>query len=533
MDRQLPERQEEPATFGATSHSAWSISRPLMLLALFGIALVAVILVILGTRWGVDVGWDDSFQYITSAENLAHGRGLGYSVANGGVVRLAHYPPMLPLVLALFEVIGVRAITAMRWFNIVLFVFNMGVTGYLAYRLTRSRASWVVAALLFVLSSAFIKIHTMAMSDGLYLALSMTGLVVLDMYLRGRRTPFLIVSALVVGAAFLTRYVGASLVIVGCLALAMDAKRTVTARAMAAAAFGFISTVPMLVWLGYTRAGADRVANRVLAWHPIGASFLRSTVDTLFTWFVPGRFVHGRELQFLLSFTLIALLALVLWLRSDAKERLGRVGQWVFAPGLAWMLAVYPFAYYFVFVLSKSLIDDSIFIDDRLLAPILQVLIVALAVGLNQLARADRRFGPAFAGALFIAVSGLYLSRAYSSVGYMYREGFGYTSRGYHESPAVALAQRVTSHPIFTNAVPALYYWTGRVPYSIVPIAETRRRLQEECGILIVFDSIPLDLFNLTRDEVAGGLLLQRTSIADIYSSPSCVTQLAPWLNTP
>jgi len=56
--------------------------------------------------------------------------------------------------------------------------------------------------------------------------------------------------------------------------------------------------------------------------------------------------------------------------------------------------------------------------------------------------------------------------------------------------------------------------------------------LQEECGILIVFDSIPLDLFNLTQDQVAVGLVVERTSIADIYSSPSCATQLAPWLNS-
>ena len=530
--RTSPESRAAHATSGVSSVLAWRISQPFFLSALVALAFAGGILVFLGTRWGADVGWDDSFQYITSAENLAHGRGLGYSVPNGGVVRLTHYPPMLPLVLAPFEVIGFRAVLVMRWFNIVLFVFTMAMTGTLAYRLTRSRASCVVAALLVVLSSAFIKIHTQAMSDGLYLALSIAGLALLERYLRGRRTSFLILSALVIGAAFLTRYVGASLVLVGCLALLTDTRRRGAARAAAVAAFVFISTTPMLVWLGYTRAGTNRVAGRLIAWHPIEASFLRSTVDTLYTWFVPGRLVHGRELLFLLSFILVALLVVVLWLRSDANRRFRRLRQWAFEPGLAWMLVVYPFVYYFVFVLSKSLIDDSIFVDDRLLAPILQVLILALVVVLTRLWRTNRRIGPAFAVALFIAVAGLYLSRTYSTVGTLYREGSGYTSRGYHESPAIALAQRFAGHPIFTNAVPALYYWTGRVPYSIDPLAETKRRLQEECGILIVFDSIPLDLFNLTQDQVAVGLVVERTSIADIYSSPSCATQLAPWLNS-
>ena len=63
------------------------------------LGILAVVIAIAGTRWGLAVD-DDSYRYITAARNLAGGLGLGALTADGTIIPLTHHPPLVSLSLA-------------------------------------------------------------------------------------------------------------------------------------------------------------------------------------------------------------------------------------------------------------------------------------------------------------------------------------------------------------------------------------------------------------------------------------------------
>ena len=498
-------------------------------LGLAALALVGVPLILLGTRWGPGIS-DDSFEYLTAAENLAAGRGLDWSGPDGATSPLTHYPPFLSVILAGLIRLGMSSQAAIRALNAALFGVNVALTGVAARRLTGSSALSLLAAALFLLSDVMIRAHAEAMSEGLYLTLSLAGLLLLARSLRTKGGWYLTAAALFIAAASLTRYVGVSLILVGSLALLATPGGPLAKKVRRAAWFLLLTCAPLFVWVGHIYRLTAHLANRSVLWHPVGPGFLVEILDVFLTWFVPGRLVHGRALLVALVVTMVAILvALVLKRRTrsgvpplDAPPDLT----------LARLLVGYLMAYLAVFIIAKSTIDNLIFVDNRLLSPMLQVLILLGVFVLRWLSTAGLP-RPRLALALPVAaLLLLYAGRAYRMASLLYEEGVGYTSRGYHESSTIDLLRVLRDRPIFTNAVPAVYFATGKVPYSITPLDNARERADAECGLLVVFHSMPLDLFGLTPSQVAEGQLLDAHPDAEVYYSASCTTELEPYLGS-
>ena len=503
---------------------------PWPLIGLASLSLVGLVLVTLGTRWGAAISYD-SFQYLTAAENLALGRGLAWSAPDGLVVPLTHYPPLLSVVVAILIRSGFSSMAAIQTLNIALFGLNIYWTGVAARRLTNSAVWGLLAPILFLLSDVMIQAHAEAMSEALYMALSVPALLLLS-DMDGAWKPWKIATAgLLAAAAWLTRYAGLSLLLAGGTVLLLRPGRPRRDRMAAAALFVGLAAVPMLIWIGRTYMLSGEVANRSLAWHPAGLEFLAGMVDLLLTWFAPGRWVHGRSLQLLGA---AIALGLLLWAagRRWAAERSPAVhsresSRW------AGLLLVYAISYGTVFVVAKWTFDELIYLDNRLLSPMLQALLLLTAFALHRLSAVRFKLARPAAVILSLALVGLYAGRTHRVVKWLYEEGAGYTARGFHESSTIALLQRLDDRPVFTNAVPAVYFWTGRIPYTITPLGTARERVTAECGLLVVFHSIPLDLFGVTEPQVSEGMLIEAYSDAEAYYAPICSSQLAPWLRSP
>ncbi len=110
----------------------WPVTAVFLLIGAAGTALLWYC-----TRWGAGL-IDDAFIYITSAQNLAAGRGLVWPWGEGQLLPLTHYPPMFPLSLAAFELLGVNAVFAARLLNAAAFGGSLVLAGVLARRATRS-----------------------------------------------------------------------------------------------------------------------------------------------------------------------------------------------------------------------------------------------------------------------------------------------------------------------------------------------------------------------------------------------------------
>lgn len=496
------------------------------------LALSGVVLVGLGTRWGPALS-DDSFTYITSARNLAAGQGFGAQTVSGQIIPLAHYPPLLSLTLAGFELIGIDAVTASRWLNAALFALTIATTGYAVQWMTGKRAFGLFGALLMLLSEVMIGVHSAAMSEGLYLWLSLLGLLLLARSRRSGLRAELIVAAVVIGLAFIARYIGLALIAAGSLWLILNPRLALRRRLADTAAFAAVGVLPMLLWVARNLLTIGDLTDRTPALYPVGLEFLRGIANVVFIWFIPGRFVHGNEVLIALALLLLAVGGGV-FARGRRRAELGLESgrKQLRAPRLETLLVLYALTFLALFLISKSFFDPAIYVDNRLLSPLHLAVVILVVVLLARVWESEtvlvRRGVLAVCGLLLA----FYAYRTVDSVGYLYREGLGYTSRGWHGSDAIDLVQRLGDRKIYTNAVPAIYFWTGRTVNSMRHFETVRPALQTECSVLIVFDSIPLSLFDLTQEQVAKGLRRQERDLADVYFHPDCAGELAPYLDT-
>ena len=136
-------------------------------------------------NWGVGVSHDSIF-YISAAENFLEGNGIS-RIGGGNVAKpLTHFPPLYPLSLSsLGYFIGLRE--AADWSAAVLFGINAVLIAVIIYVGTKSLWAGLSGGLLGVISPLLLNIHFEAMSEPLYLASTLTSLLLLACYLSHRK----------------------------------------------------------------------------------------------------------------------------------------------------------------------------------------------------------------------------------------------------------------------------------------------------------------------------------------------------------
>src|SRR5512141_1115463 len=138
------------------------------------LAAIGIILVLRATPEGLGLS-DDSIAYIAGARSMLAGNGYreAWLASNGPVT---HFPPAFPAVLAFFGTLGIDPLHAVRWVNALLFGASAFVLGILAWRMTPSLTAGLVLAGLFVLSGDLLQVYTAAMSEPLFIFLSLLSL---------------------------------------------------------------------------------------------------------------------------------------------------------------------------------------------------------------------------------------------------------------------------------------------------------------------------------------------------------------------
>ena len=173
---------------------------------------IGMFLVWYSTVWGAGL-ISDSFQYAATARNLAHGNGFTLPYGDGELIPMTKYAPMFSILLAGLELIGVSAIVGARILNILLFGVNIVLMFLSVKKLTRSDIFSLLPSLLFTLSFVTVEVHTWALSEPLYICLSLLSFLFLQNHFEQAKVNWLLLAALTTSLAFLTRYVGFSLVI--------------------------------------------------------------------------------------------------------------------------------------------------------------------------------------------------------------------------------------------------------------------------------------------------------------------------------
>ena len=205
-----------------------SIKRePILYAFLSFTAVLGVVALMLSTHWGPGIGGDATI-YITSARNLLAGKGLGLIQPDGGFRLIPYFPPFFSLVLSLIGLTGADLVAAAHWLNMLLFGGLVWLAGSLTYRVSRSVPLAGVLAVLLMASPILIPVYSWAMAEPLSIFCGVLGLVwLVDYFHQPQRRSLLILSGLLAGLSFLTRYSAVAYLAAGWIGLLIFSPKTI------------------------------------------------------------------------------------------------------------------------------------------------------------------------------------------------------------------------------------------------------------------------------------------------------------------
>lgn len=519
-------------------------------LTLILIAATGTILVLRATPEGLFLS-DDSIAYIAGARSLLAGEGYR-AIWLESSRPVTHFPPGFSSALAFLGLFGLDPLRGTRFLNALLFGFNAALLGILVWRMTPSLIAGLIAAALFVANGDLLQVHTAAMSEPLFIFLSLLAFWAFDLYFElppssvGRGIAgewwWLAACGALTGLAYLTRYAGLALAVTF-LAAIVVLRSTWRKRLISMGIFlaGFLPFA--LGWALRNRLVADNVTNRVLAWHPITAENLRLGVYTFSSFLIPveeWRQAMAKQPYLLEGLILLVLGAALAWTLLQVRNLLSKPRQ---ASELkrggkesrevvSFTTALYLFAYLASIVASMTLFDAATKFKLRILAPVfvsLLILLVAFGIWLRKKNR------PLVIAAVVLLL-GLSAYKQSVTLAHWSQGGLGYASFQWYDSQAMAYLRTLPEGmSIYTNEPAAVYLYTGRgarVLPSRYDSATARERPDFEAAVagmqadvrqgkavLAVFDggeNIAADV-----DMLAGGLRLVFKGQGDeIYTKP-------------
>ena len=112
-------------------------------------------------------------------------------------------------------------------------------------------------------------------------------------------------------------------------------------------------------------------------------------------------------------------------------------------------------------------------------------------------------------GVIILALAAVNTIRSLEMVQSYHELGRGYASARDHISETYAYLRQRPDTPIYSNAFAAIYFWVGRDTFSLPPRAEIsamKDNMRQNGALLVIFKSIPVELYGLTEAELIEGL---------------------------
>lgn len=480
---------------------------------IFSIGVIGIVTVIYCTVWGAALS-DDSYYYISSARNLIAGKGFDLT---------PHFAPLLSLLLSAIGIFKIDPLISIRWVNAILFAVNIYLIARIIYTLTRSRAFSLIGAFFALISSTLIMIHSWAMSEALFTTLILFGLWVYGAGYAKSGWQIPLFTGIFFGLAAVTRYIGIAFLLTGGIYWLFEKGKVLRTRLRNAFVFSLSGIIPLFLWMIRNEILIGRPTNRVLAVHLIPESSWVTMLNTVLLWFIPGRFVHGKEILWLVGIvTLSVILVLYYLLRKHRGVTSLSTLNDQQKPIAFFTLGI--LAYLFILIISRSFFDERIPMDERLLSPILVLGLVLIVCLFAWQWHPSRWISISLIILLSLVITVTNLTRSIQMVQSYHEVGRGYASARDHISETYAYLRNRPSIPVYSNAFAAIYFWTGRVTNPIPSssgIIAMKEDMKQTGAFLVIFDSIRVELYGTTREELIQGLVEQiRLSEATIYRSP-------------
>ena len=456
--------------------------RLISILVLGLLVVLGTLLILKATPEGLSLS-DDSIAYIAGARSMLAGQGYreAWLASNQPVT---HFPPGFSSILAFFGLFGFDPLRGTRLVNALLFGINAGLLGILVWRMTPSLTAGLVIAALFVTNSEMLQVHAAAMSEPLFIFLSLCAFWNFDLYFErppssvGRGVAgewwWLVASGVFAGMAYLTRYSGIALV--ATFILAITILRSTWRKRFTSVGIFLAGFLPFaLGWYLRNRLVAENATNRTFAWHPISADNFTIGVRVFSEFFIPVEswrreiFKQGGIVETMIVIVLGVLLIWTLrrmWIylmrpkQASAWARGGKESREV----VSLTTGLYIFAYLASIVASMTMFDAATKFKLRILSPVfVGMLIMLVAFGIWM--RNKQRWLVAIATIILLGFS---VYKQTITVEQWSRSGLGYASFQWYDSQAMEYLRGLPDNmKIYTNEPAAVYLYTGRGAYVL------------------------------------------------------------------
>ena len=458
--------------------------------------------------WGIDFSFDSSI-YLLTAENFIRGEGLNIAVSSGRVLPQMHYPPLYSMLLALLISAGIDNLSAPLYMNIFLFGLNILIFSLIIYESTSSLKMSLLMSFLLFSSNIFIYIHTIAMSEALFIALSFLSFYFLLKHIKYGDYTTLIISSVLMGAAFLTRYAGAAFVAAGVVTIIIYNLQKPVNALKKATIMVILGILPAIIWtLGHFSLLIKYIAlgGRSFKWHPVSVQILISLADVVSKLFLPAKTPFQIRTIFLLIVSTIVFYMLYKYrkvmfcvLKKNLKNP--DTNNAVFI-----ITILYLIMYTLLIVFSIFLVDAFISLNSRILSPLFATLLILSVHGVHRFVTQVK--GQTIINLLLIAIiSGGVLLSSVRSIYYLlilHNEGMGYVSMNSRKSEIIKyLKHHSEKSVIFANDPAPVFLLTGKradfLPSSVFPFTQTpnpnlesdiefmKEQLKNRNGIVICF----------------------------------------------
>jgi len=461
----------------------------------------------------------DSVVYLCAADNLLRGNGLVKISGNADLIPMTHFPPLYPLLIAMGEFIGFKQLAFCGYINIVVFILNVIFLGFLVYKSTHGNIeASCFGSLLIISSYDILRAHICAMTDPIFILLTLSSLFTLTLYINKESTLYLIICSILVALSFLLRYVGLSLIITIIVGMLFLCKGGFEKKVSDCAIFLAISSMPMALWISRNLYLTGNPFNRAFGYHMLSLTNFPAKVGHILQ--------RLGSLSFPVYISVILASVLIIILigyfakpsRKLFKDKLQGIGI------IPCLMIIFIIAYLFVVIISVLFFDSAIYLGYRILLPIIvfgQLLIIILLAGYLS----NKKL------LIFVLIIiGCQLYRW--DFGKIYKEELVYSGPQWTHSEIINKVNKLpSSYRIYTNGPDVIYFMTGKLTYATpeeiisVKNVPNPKKLSEIREMALNFNegkSVLVWLDNITwrHDLVSKQSLLSSLMVTLFYMAP-------------
>ena len=184
----------------------------------------------------------DPIIYLWSAEGLATEKSI-YSLPNWA-------PPLFPIMLSFYRLFGVESSDMGRYVNVTSFGLIVLVAGHWLHRFVRFRFTVIGIAVAIMVSYPLVRISSQIYSEPLFILMTMLALINMESFLSNRKVKFGLGLSIIFSAlAFLTRWMGATVVLTGALMILKCQRVPPHVKWKRIAFYSVVSSLPAALWV--------------------------------------------------------------------------------------------------------------------------------------------------------------------------------------------------------------------------------------------------------------------------------------------